>query len=477
VNENVRNFPEQREIIGVRDTSQRTTRVFARTFETNVDWTTSFNLPRFFQGTWNLSPSINVANVDGASGMFVRTERSGGRWVQQPKRLSYTLSASPTLYAMLPGFGPVAKIRHSISPGISWGFSPSKTVSDEYLAALGRTRVGYLGSLAQNRVSLSLATNIEAKLRAPADSEPEAGKKIKLLSLNFSTLTYDFVRADTANGFTDRTFSISGRTDLLPGFDFRTSYDLFQGDPMSDTATFSPYRTDFGVTFSLDGKSGVFGLIGRLFGASTPLVADSLAGPAGTGERSLGDQNITRQSRQNNAAGGSNMRGMQMALPSGAGWRLNLQYNATRQRRPRGGTQIVNDPATLCEGQKALGTFAYDNCLLQAIAAPPTGLTTGQSAIGAPIFVSPPTQNVTANLSFNITPNWAAQWSTQYDAVRSRFSSQQVGLQRALHDWNAVFAFSQTPNGNFSFNFYIALKAQPELKFNYDRQTYRSSSF
>ena len=79
--------------------------------------------------------------------------------------------------------------------------------------------------------------------------------------------------------------------------------------------------------------------------------------------------------------------------------------------------------------------------------------------------------------TFNITQNWAAQWSTQYDVERNRFASQQVGLQRQLHDWNAVFAFTQAPNGNFSFNFFIALKAQPELKFNYDRQTYRQSSF
>jgi hypothetical protein len=478
VNERFADYPEQREIIGVRDTSQRVTRIFARTFETNVDWTTAFNLPRFFQGTWNVSPSVSVQNVDGGSGLFVRTERSGGQWVQQSKRLSYAVSAAPTLYAMLPGLGPVSRLRHSINPGLSWSYSPEASVSDEYLSALGRTRVGYLGSLAQNRVSLSLATNLEAKLRAPVDSEPDAGRKIKLLSLNMSSLTYDFVRADsTGKGFTDRNFSFSGRTDLLPGFDFRTSYDLFQGDPMSDTATFSPYRTDFGVTFSLDSKSAIFGFLGRLVGMSTRVAVDTAPGSTGAGERELGEQNIARQSRQMNAAGGAGMRGMNMALPSGRGWQLNLQYNAARQRPPRGGTQIINDPAALCEGQRILGIAAYEQCLINAINPTSTGLNTGQAAIGAPVFIQPPTQNVSANLSFNITPNWSAQWSTQYDVERSRFSSQQVGLQRQLHDWNAVFAFSQTPSGNFAFNFFIALKAQPELKFNYDRQTYRSSSF
>jgi hypothetical protein len=472
-NEQFRDFPEERLVVGVRDTSQRATRIYARTFEGNLDWTTSFNLPRFLQGTWNLAPSVTVANVDPASGLFVRTERSGGQWVRQSKRLSYALSAAPTLYAMLPGIGPVAKLRHSISPAISYSYSPAASVDDEYLAALGRSRVGYLGALAQNRVSLNLATNLEAKLRSESDSAPESGRKIKLLSLNFSPLTYDFVRADTTgNGFTDRTFSISGRTDLLPGLDFRTSYDLFQGDPMSDTATFKPFRADVGVSFALNGKSGIFVLLGRLLGRRGELEAADSSGQVPSAR-----QDVDRTARQMNAAGGGAMRGMQMALPAGEGWNLSIQYNATRQRPPRGGTQILNDPVRLCEPQKAFGLLAYDQCVFNAQNAPAAGLTSGQSAIGAPVFLQPPTQNITANTSFTLTPNWSVQWSTQYDVVRARFASQQVGLQRQLHDWNAVFSVSQTPNGNFAFNFFIALKAQPELKFNYDRQTFRGSSF
>jgi hypothetical protein len=211
VNETFRDYPEQREVIGVRDTSQRVTRVYAQTFESNADWTTSFSLPSFLRGTWNVSPSINVSNIDPASGMWVRTERSGGKWVSQNKRLSYALSTTPTLYGFLPGFGVVSRIRNTISPGFQYSYSPTASVSDEYLGALGRTRVGYLGALKQNRVSASLSTVFEAKLKAPADSNPDSGKKIKLLSLQFSPLTYDFVRKDsTGKGFTDRSFTIAG---------------------------------------------------------------------------------------------------------------------------------------------------------------------------------------------------------------------------------------------------------------------------
>ncbi len=478
MNERFNDFPEQREVIGVNDTTQRSTRVFAKTFETNVDWQTSFNLPRFFQGTWNISPSITLANVENAAGLFTRTERSGGRWVQQSKRLNYSVSSSPTLYAMLPGVGPIARFRHSITPSITYSYSPQASVSDEFLQAMGRTRVGYVGALAQNRVGINLATNLEAKLRPPSDSVDQgdgAGRKIKLLSLNFSSITYDFVRADTlGNGIADRTFTIGGRTDLLPGFDFRASYDLFQGDIATDSATFDPYRTDFGVTFSLDSKSGLVALVGRLFGRKASLASDSLTQAS---RQNTNNQMVDRQSRNMNAAGGGTMRGMQQALPSGQGWNLNIQYNAARQRPVRGGLQIVNNPETLCQGQKQYGVLAYDLCVQNAQSAPPTGANSGQSAIGAPVFIQPPTQNVNATMSFNITQNWAAQWTTQYDAVRSRFSSQQIGLQRAMHDWNAVFSFSQTNSGSFAFNFFIALKAQPELKFNYDRQTYRSTNY
>lgn len=478
IRDEYRGYPEQREIIGVRDTSQRSTRVFARTFDTNVDWQTSFNLPRFFQGTWNISPAITLSNVESGAGLILRTERSGGRWVQQSKRLNYTVSSSPTLYAMLPGIGPIARFRHSITPSISYSYSPQASVSDEFLEAMGRSRIGYVGALKQNRIGLSLATNLEAKLKAPDDSLNEgdaAGRKIKLLSLNFSSLSYDFVRADTlGNGISDRTFSMNGRTDLLPGFDFRVSYDLFQGDMASDTAKFDPYRTDFGVTFSLDGKSGIVALLGRLVGLGASLETDSATAAK---RQSANDQMVDQQSRNMNAAGGGTMRGMQMALPSGRGWTLNVQYNAARQRPPRGGTQVLNNPEALCAGQRVNGILAYDMCIQNAISSPPTGLNSGQSAIGAPVFLQPPVQNVSATMSFNITPNWAAQWMMQYDVERARFSGQQLGLQRTMHDWNAVFSFSQTPNGNFAFNFFVALKAQPELKFNYDRQTYRSSGY
>lgn len=473
LNERVQNYPEERTIINVNNPADSTRRVFARTYQSDFDWNFSFGLPVFLRGTFNISPSISFNNVDGAGGLMVRTERSGGQWVAQTKRPSIGVSSAPTLYAIFRGLGPVAQFRHAIRPQLTYSYSPEASVSDAFLGALGRTRTGYLGALAQNRVSLGIGTDLEAKLRSPIDSagDPTEAKKMQLLSLNLSSISWDFVRADTAStGLVEPNISLSGRSDLLPGMDFRVSYSLFQGDPLSDTSSFKLFRTDVGATFSLTNRSAIFGVLGRLLGfrnAEIDVPANGQRVP------NVRDDINSRQRSQQDAAG-SDRRGNNVTIPQGQGWSLNLQYNATRQRPPLGGTIINNDPATLCESRRNQGEFVYNQCLLEAQTNPPAG-SNNNYVIGGPTYISPPTQNITSNLSFNVTQNWAAQWSTSYDVERARFASQQVGLQRQLHDWTTTFSFTQSPNGAFSFAFFIALKAQPSLKFDYNRATYRST--
>jgi hypothetical protein len=40
--------------------------------------------------------------------------------------------------------------------------------------------------------------------------------------------------------------------------------------------------------------------------------------------------------------------------------------------------------------------------------------------------------------------------------ARSSFASNQLNLQRELHDWRATFGVTQAPNGNFAFTFFIS---------------------
>ena len=82
---------------------------------------------------------------------------------------------------------------------------------------------------------------------------------------------------------------------------------------------------------------------------------------------------------------------------------------------------------------------------------------------------------VNGDVAFNLTENWSTSWQTTYDFERHEFASHIVSLQREIHDWRAIFGFTQSPNGNFAFHFTIALKAEPDLKFDYNRATVRSN--
>ncbi len=237
-------FPSKRTVVDVNDTTKKEVRVYNRTYLTEVNWETDFSLPSFAQGTWNISPHVSIQKVD-PHGLLVRSERTGNTFVANSLRPAFGLSVSPTLYRRFPGIGRVAAIRHSISPSLGYQFVPEATVSDEFLEAVGSTRIGYLGANRQNTLSLGLNTTFEAKLRPGSDSLPEEQwQKIKLLMLTFSSLGWDFERAKVTKqtGLTNTSFGMTARSDLLPGFDIGVDWSLFQGDPISDTAVFKPFR-------------------------------------------------------------------------------------------------------------------------------------------------------------------------------------------------------------------------------------------
>ena len=533
-NEQVQNFPQRLQLYAnIRDTTSKQFRTFTQTFNTNFDVQPSIALPAAFQGTWNISPTVNLINVD-QGGLFYRSQYTGGAYVSGAKRLTYGLTSAPTLYAFLPGFGPIERIRNSINPSLSYTYSPTANVSDEYLAAIGAARQTYLGSLKQNRITLGLSTNFEAKMRArpvtptTPGPKPEAGvatvggsagaspasppasdstspnaalaggppipnapliptsggsanaeqKKIKLLSLQFSSASYDFARADTTGrGFVDPTFTYTATSDLIPGFTLGSDYSLYRGDPTSDTARFKPYRTRTSVSFQLDRNSAVFGALSRLFGlrsgntapvpSPTQNSADQVAG---------GDPFFGRQAIASRVAGSAPYDARNAVAPQN--FTMSVTYTEQRQRPDIVGATLLT-PAAECAAagiNQSLQPAAYQTCLTANLTNPynpTTALGTGPR--GSSVFITPPQRSLSLNTAFHITQKWAATWSTVYDAERKQFASNTVSLQRELHDWRASFNFTQSPNGNFAFSFNIALKAEPDLKFDYNRQTVRSS--
>ncbi|MDP9201312.1 MAG: hypothetical protein M3P26_05190 [Gemmatimonadota bacterium] len=462
------NAPATIVVVDPNDSSKKTSRVFAKTFSTQLDWQTGITLPSFLQGSLKISPSLNFQNVD-SHAFWVRSEQNGGKFVHQSKRPVFGLSASPTLFALFPGFGSITRFRHSITPVISYNYAPTGDISSEFLRALNQSKQGYLGSLAQNRVTLSLSHVLEAKLRATDTSSTAEPKKFKVLSMNLSSLSYDFERARKTHrsGFVTDHISSDVTTDLLPGFRGDIRYSLYQGDILSDSARFKPFRERIGASFTVNGQSGIFGALTRVFGRAQPQKNPEIERV----EKSADDALANRVA--STPVAGITSRQSQFAVPETQGWQATLTYSSDRQRPPTGsGVVIYDDPALKC-AQFQSNPIIYDSCVQAALASAGGGTGITRTTSGGPFIRTQPRDNLQSQMSFHLTPKWSGSWGTNYDFQAKKFGSHQVSLQRDLHDWRAIFAFTQAPNGNFAFNFFIALTAEPDLKFNYDKQTYR----
>ncbi|MBC8117692.1 MAG: hypothetical protein H7062_25160, partial [Candidatus Saccharimonas sp.] len=351
----------------------------------------------------------------------------------------------------------------------SYNYAPSADISSEFLRALNKSKQGYLGALAQNRVTLSLSHVLEAKLRTTDTSSTAEPRKVRVLSMNFSSLAYDFERARKTgrSGFVTDFFNSDFSTDLIPGFRGAVRYSLYQGDIMSDTARFKPFREGIDASFTVNAQSGIFGVFNRIFGRAVPPTNPQIdrveASP---------DDALARRVASAPVAGISS-RNSQFSVPETRGWQATLTYSSSRQRPPTGsGIVIDEDPTARCQIYQT-NPIVYQQCVEAEAANANGGVADTRTTAGGPFIRTPPRDNLASQMSFNITPKWSGSWSTNYDFQAKKFGSHVVSLQRELHDWRAIFAFTQAPNGNFAFNFFIALNAEPDLKFNYDKQTYR----
>ncbi|MFL5563294.1 MAG: putative LPS assembly protein LptD [Gemmatimonadaceae bacterium] len=463
------NYPTLERVFRGTDTSSR---VFSKTFETGVAFNFGFGLPQLSRGKWNIAPAVNFVNSDGSQYFWLRNEQTGGNWVHQTKRPQYAVSSTPTFFGLFPGFGPFARFRQAVTPTISYSFAPTGKPNEAFLNAQGRSSRGDLASLRQNQITLGLATNFEAKYRAPKDSATDgsdtegAGEKIKLLSVTMDGVGYNFeqyryLRQQGRNpkwyaGITTSTWGYRLSSDLMPNASFGARYSLFAGDVRSDTARFSPFFEGMDASFSINRRSSIFAALNRVFGGAVKNETPVL----GTANQTSGDKDAQRIA--DNPMFGSNARRSEIPIPNTAGgWNASFTFSSSRSRPVTGAT--VLDPRAVCSN--LVDPRSRELCLAEAATLRPDSLE--QTSASRTIYVSPPRANLNANTSFNLTDKWSAQWTTDYDVEAKRFNSQMVSLRRALHDWDLVFGFNKTPYGAFSFTAFISLRAEPDLKFDY----------
>jgi len=423
VTDNISNQRQQFDIADSTVPGGRRRVLFDQTFSTAINWQTGINLPSVFTGTWKLQPAIAIVNQTSQGPFMIRNQFTNGQFLRQGKRLQFSAGLSPTFFGFFPGFGPIARIRHSVSPQVSYAYAPGSTVDSAFAFALDPTRRNFTArSDPQQTISLGLSQNFEAKLKpAPGDTTQRPARKIRLLSINTSSLSYNFEQAKQPGhtGWQTASISNSFASDLLPGFRLSVAHDLWKGQVGTDTAKFDPFLTNVSAQFAVTpatirGIGALFGLGGR--GASNQPQPPTPPPPAGP------------ESPPGGPLPGFGQR--ELGVPSGGGGKgFNLSLNYTRIRtRPQADTGFV-----------------------------PGG---GES------------QQVGFTLSFQPTAHWSATWDSNYNFDTRQFGAHFIRLERDLHRWHASFSFSKAPTGNFAFSFYVALLDQPDIKFDYEQQSF-----
>lgn len=391
-------------------------------FSSDLDWQTGINLPPLFNSSWKLQPSVNIVNSTSGA-FFLRNRATGGDWVRQGKRLNFAISSSPTFFGFFPGFGPIARIRHSIQPTVSYSFSPAAAIPEDYARALaGPNGKPVLRSIQSQLISFGLSQNFEAKARPrPGDTtSAENGRKFRLLGIQTTAIQYDFERAKQPGktGWLTDNVQNTFQSELLPSFRITTGHDLFRGPVGTDSAKFDPFLSNLSAGFAFNGRTirSLLGIFGLGHGPDTT---------ASRSQEPQGDQIELRQNRfarrRNSLYGydGDN------AINNGGGRAFNttIDFSISRTRREAGQNRTI------------------------------------------------PQKNVRLQADFSPTAFWSVSYSTQYDLTDHRFVSHNLNLERVLHEWRARFSFSREPAGNFAFIFSVYLSDLQDIKFDYNQSS------
>ncbi|MBW3552868.1 MAG: hypothetical protein KY466_05130 [Gemmatimonadetes bacterium] len=419
-----------------------------------LTWRTSASYQQNLWTGTTLTPSVSFA------GGSLRDSLTTGEFLDEPARISVGAGLNTALYGFWPGIGPFSRIRHKVSPSLSWSYSPEPAAT----TSLQDEVFGIRNLAEQNRITLSFNQTFEAKYHeadtaaAAADTviaeggEPRRlpqARKITLLALNTGTsFLYDFVAAEEeGRGFLTDQVSNSIRSDLLRGFQLTTTHQLFRqgeepvtpGIPVSlprtplTPRTFDPFLTRLSARFSIDNEFWLFRALGLSGGAGAVDSTDEgfddtdAEGPGGSRDPSVGAE----------ASPGGD--------PGGVGAIVNGRDSG------RGGTR-----GTVGGWQAALN--------YSLIRSRP-----GQSRAGD-------NQMLTGSFSFRPTEHWRVTWHTGYSFTATEFSDHMLTLTRDLHRWQANFDFTKAQNGNFAFSFRVNLLDNPDLKLDYDQRTDPSQS-
>ena len=401
-----------------------------------LTWSTSVNYQVNLVGSSSLTPSLSV------SGRSIRSDTlsaGDGGFVAAPRRLSFGARLKVDVYGFFLG----DRIRHKWSPSFNYAYSPETRPTDLQKQVFGDRAIQ-----PKNEIRVGMTQTFEMRVSDPAKDSAAAeepardrsagprrlpkARKVTLLGLRTSAVTYDFEQADEAGHFS-RGFAENLRisnqisSDYLRGLSISVEHDIFEppaeGGEAAAALVFAPFASRANLSFSLSNKSGLFRWLGGLAGGG----AEGESASAGTGDgedasdptgletADLGESTVVpRSGDRRRSSLGSRRGGGKVGE-----WSASLAYSLARAR----------------------GAETDGSRMLQA------------------------------NVRFQPTEKWSVNWRTSYDMVAGSFNDHVINLKREMHRWEADFAFRQTATGNWTFVFEVALTDNRDLHFDYEQRT------
>ena len=407
-------------------------------FEERASWSAGLNYQQRLVGTSTLRPSLSLTQD------YLRDDSLAVDRVAGPLRMQFRADLESPMYGFFPGVGPFERFRHKLAPRFAYTYSPAPELTALQESVFGVSAAGR----EQNRIEIGLQQTFEAKYRdedlEPSEAAPEEAiptpdgpsaapgeeplrlpqaRKLMLLSIATSAIAYDFVQArEGGDGLTTTSISNSFTSDLLRGLQFQTTHDLFRPDT---SATGEPGRT---LDLHLSRMTASFGVDNNFFLFRWLGLGDR---PEEARERErLEEAGVDEGGEIDELEEDTRADDDRLALTSGGfrapratggigSWRAQLNYSLDRPRdAPDAERQMVNGSVT-----------------------------------------------------FRPTQQWSASWQTAYNITESAFANHVLRLTRDLHDWEANFDFVRTQNGNFSFEFRVALRDLRDLKLDYEQRS------
>ncbi|MGQ0562798.1 MAG: twin-arginine translocase subunit TatC, partial [Gemmatimonadota bacterium] len=408
-----------------------------------MGWRTGLNFQQRLIGTTTFTPGITLAQQ-----LERRDTIPGNPLVSAPLRLDLNASLKADLFGFWPGLGPIERLRHRLSPTITYTYSPEAAINP--LDSLRVALFGGTGSRERNSISIGLTQTIEGKYKEDERTEgadsaaidsttvdptrprrlPQA-RKVMVLSLATDAVAYDFVAGREGRGFQNATISNSLNSDLLRGLQLTLTHDLFAGDEGGTIGggdlpdrDFSPHLERISASFSLSNNSWIFRMLGLGKEPDAPPATGSAQTP--TPAEAQGGPNPTDAATPDYSLIGNRNRGQQNVPARGPVGSWNASFNLTMER-------------------------------------PRAGAVTGIAREG--------NEMMTSNVSFQPTEQWHVTWSTGYSFSTKNFTDHILTFTRQMHDWDANFNFMKAQNGNFSFVFNVKLRANPDIKFDYTQRS------